>query len=101
MIYDSHVKVDGTEYTVIAEAGEYGYSWSVAALLRDDTGSLFFASDSGCSCGSFGDYMKRDDLTPVASWQEAANLAQINLYDNDWATDFAEACLRARREGKV
>lgn len=104
MIYSDEYESDGETYEVVAQAGEYGYEWHQAALLRKD-GELFFAADSGCSCNSFGDYGLTP--TPVASWQQAIELAKEEFgdgsdsYDGHYATNFAEACLRARQEGRL
>lgn len=60
---------DGTEYSILAEAGEYGWEWSISAILqRKSDGALFLSEDSGCSCNFFGDGGL--DLTPIDSVEE-------------------------------
>lgn len=84
-------------FEVLAEAGEYGYSWSQAVLLRKD-GQLYYAEGSGCSCTSMS---QEADPVPVASWQAAVEKAkaffndEYSLLDSRYAADFAEACMRA------
>jgi hypothetical protein len=91
------IKIHGDEYEVLAEAGEYDYSWSEVALLRKD-GQLYYGEGSGCSCTSFA---YEADPVPVASWQEAVEKAKVffngeySLLDTQYAVDFAEACLKA------
>ena len=42
--------------------------WIVAVWRHTETGKLYWASDSGCSCPSpFEDYHSLDDLTPLSS----------------------------------
>jgi hypothetical protein len=80
-------------YDVVAKAGDYDYSWTEAAILRDADGALFYAFGSGCSCYSFDDNVEVPDLVPVKSWQEAVQLAKSDLTDNE-VVSLAEACLR-------
>ncbi|WP_367135752.1 hypothetical protein [Saccharothrix sp. HUAS TT1] len=86
MIYDRSVRIDGEDFEVVAAAGDYGYDWSEAALLRSASGELFYDYESGCSCNSFGDYTTRDDLKPVQTWQQAVELAKVDLDPGDAAT---------------
>lgn len=73
-----------------------GYDWSEAALMRRD-GQLYYVSDSGCSCNSFGDRLDESDLVPVANWQEAVELVKRDLGDVE-AANFAEQMLKLRPE---
>lgn len=51
--------IKGTE--LVAEVGDWDYSWSVVAVFRDLTsGKLYWGSDSGCSC-----YSPFEDVTSV------------------------------------
>jgi hypothetical protein len=55
---------DGTEYVVVGMVDSGGYEWYAEAILaRQADGALFYVSDSGCSCNTFGDYGL--DLTPL------------------------------------
>ena len=84
---DITYNIDGIEYTLIEEVGEWDYSWHIGALLRDPDGGLWYTTNSGCSCYSFGDYLKKG--VQVKSWQEAVDLAKEDFADNEVAT-FAE-----------
>lgn len=66
--------IEGVEYDVIltVDAPGASYDWAAASLLRDPQGRLYLVSDSGCSCDSHMSYVSRSDLTPVATWQQAA-----------------------------
>lgn len=94
MIYNETIKLDGLTYDVVASAGEYDYSWEESALLRRQ-GQLYYAHDSGCSCWSFGDGISAGDLKPVATWQEAVELAKNDL-PAEHSTTFAERLAELR-----
>lgn len=70
-----YLNVYGSDgFDTIEESGVYDYSWHEIALVRwEATGQLYFGENSGCSCSCFWD---GPTLTPVASWQEWAKLAQ-------------------------
>jgi len=99
MINDYNMMIDGKNYGVVAETGQYSYDWHIAALLQDDEGNLFFAVDSGCSCYGFGDDLTEKDLIPVKHWSEAVELAkaEIDGYDltEDSIAQFAEKLMKA------
>jgi len=99
MINDYSMKIDGKNYGVVAETGQYDYEWHIVALLQDEEGNLFFASDSGCSCYGFGDDLTERNLTPVKHWSEAVDLARAEI-DGYFLTDdevakFAERLMKA------
>lgn len=72
-------------------------------VWRDlETGQLFWASDSGCSCPSpFEDYRTRDDLTTgTATEAAAAALAWAESFKYDWIDNnrhYAENLIEAQR----
>lgn len=68
--------LDMRKYETVEEIGEWDYSWTIGALLRDTSGQLYFTVDSGCSCTSFGEGIDEGDLIAVASWQEAVEQAK-------------------------
>lgn len=62
------------EYEEIDGCGEGGWDWTELKFLRKkDTGELFLGYNSGCSCTWFWD---DPELTPVANWQEAVEVAK-------------------------
>lgn len=64
--------VTAVEFEVIAETGEYDYSWWVTAVIRRKTdGALFLVNDGGCSCYGFGEDLTVADLKPVESFEAA------------------------------
>lgn len=97
MIYDHEagLTVEDHRFTIIASAGEYGYDWNESALLRSPEGKLYYFTDSGCSCSSFGDWVKFGDLEPVETWQEAVELAKRDLAA-EHAVTFAERLAELR-----
>ena len=99
MINDYNMKIDGKQYGVVAETGQYDYSWHIVALLQDEEGNLFYAEDSGCSCYGFGEDLTTDNLTPVKHWSEAVELAKASIdgYDltEDEVAKFAERLMKA------
>lgn len=98
------IDIEGKEFEIVVLVEDGGYDWDADSLLRDSSGQLYYFTDSGCSCTSFADYAKLTDLTPVASWQAAVDIIKADdneshYYSSNAATDFMEACLRARDEG--
>jgi hypothetical protein len=75
------MNVNGIDLTIIDSTGVYDYSWSEFAVMRGDDGYLYVGEDSGCSCYGFGDGL--DEVTKVASWQDACAKAQ------EWAKEYA------------
>lgn len=70
MIPDREVRLeDGVNlvtFDVLAWVETYDYSWDVDAILRRSIdGALFYVSDGGCSCNSFGDHLSTADLEPI------------------------------------
>lgn len=61
------------------------YSFDIVAVWRDnETGRLFGAFDSGCSCPSpFEDFSRLEDMTPIRSVADAARLIEENIYDRN------------------
>jgi hypothetical protein len=75
MTYDPDrvdAKINGVTLTIIDSTGTYDYQWSEFAVMRGDDGLLYVGDTSGCSCNSFTENLCEDDVTLVASWQEAA-----------------------------
>jgi len=83
--------IDGIEYTLIEEVGEWDYSWHIGALLRDPDGGLWFTANSGCSCYGFSDDLEQGEK--VSSWHEAVELAKADFPESEVAT-FAERLMR-------
>ena len=83
------MNVNGIDLTVIDSTGVYDYSWSEFAVMRGSDGYLYVGSASGCSCYDFTDSLQ--EVTKVASWQEACTKAQ------EWAAE--EAYEEAERKG--
>ncbi|MEU8327287.1 hypothetical protein [Micromonospora sp. NPDC048839] len=100
MIYGNTVKIDDEDFEIVAQAGEYGYDWNIAALLKSPGGGLFYAHASGCSCTSFTEKVtSRGDLRPVFEWQEALEMARRQEhFDTSHLITFAER-LRAGAGG--
>ncbi|MCG8926672.1 hypothetical protein [Lentzea sp. CC55] len=93
MTYDRSLRIDGEDFEIVAAAGEYDWSWREAALLRSASGELFYLFESGCSCESLGSYTRREDLTPVQTWQQAVELAKQDLNEShvaEFATQLNE-----------
>ena len=99
MINDYNMEIEGKKFQVVAETGQYDYEWHIVALLRDEEGNLFFASDSGCSCYGFGENLTIKGLTPVTHWSQAVTLAQEEIDDyfltDDEVAKFAERLMKA------
>lgn len=64
------------------------YEFDMIIVLRDpNTGQLYVAHDSGCSCPEpFGDY-GRDDLTPVSGPAGVDAFARSEWEGSYWAKD--------------
>ena len=73
------MKIDGIELTILDSTGVYDYSWNEFAVMRGDDGFLYVGDASGCSCYGFEENL--DEVTKVASWQEACAKAQ------EWAKE--------------
>ena len=78
--------------TIVSADALDSYEWDQFHVLRGPDGRLYVGCDMGCSCSGFYD-TDPAELTPVASWQEAANRAQA------WAQDPAAAWAHERRAG--
>lgn len=66
---------------------DIGYEFDMVTVWEDESGALFWAADSGCSCPSpFEDYNSKDSLTPLTAQTfepfEAAVKAVDNYSDN-------------------
>lgn len=94
MIYDTELNIGDETYEVVAAAGDYGWFWAEAALLRRD-GQLYYAYSLGCSCYGFADNVSASDLKPVANWQQAVELAKEDL-EAQYAVTFAERLAEKR-----
>lgn len=67
--------VNPIAFDVLAQVQDADYSWSAEAILRRQTdGALFFVTDGGCSCYSFGEYLTVADLTPIQRPEDALAL---------------------------
>lgn len=94
------VKVDGTEYEVIAEQMDGGgdYEWGMAALIRRGDGQLFVATDGGCSC--YGPW-DGPELESVPTWQAAIDWLKGNpapLFSDDDTAALAQQLMELRPE---
>lgn len=89
------MKIGNSDLEIIEEVGEWDYSWTIGALMRSESGDLYYAVDSGCSCTSFGDaWTSLDELTPVKSWHAAVELAKEDFSESEVVT-FAERLMKA------
>ena len=81
MIYNDSVTLNGQVFEVVESINEdWGYDWHDGAIYRDADGQLYWYEDSGCSCSYFGEDLNSvDDLTPIANWQEAVELAKADF----------------------
>ncbi|OKI54545.1 DUF7574 domain-containing protein [Micromonospora sp. CB01531] len=67
------VDTDIPGYEVIAEFGEWDYSWSTMRIYKRDS-RLFYITDSGCSCYSWEDNPKTEgDLRELPDLNSARN----------------------------
>ncbi|MGZ0151859.1 DUF7574 domain-containing protein [Kribbella sp. WER1] len=69
-------------FDVLARVCEGGWDWSEEAIIRRTSdGALFYVSDSGCSCSSFGDNLTTADLIPLRTveggFRKAVNRADM------------------------
>ena len=76
MTPDHHLSIsDGVNpvtFDVVAHVEDADYSWSAEAVLkRRPDGALFFVTDCGCSCNSFGEFLTVADLKPIRRISEA------------------------------
>lgn len=97
------VKIDGIEYDVLAECGDYDYSWHIGAVLRKsgDGVQLYWLEDSGCSCNTYADFSAYEDLTPISHWTEAVQVARDSKswgdtpsFSDEQVADFAAILMK-------
>jgi hypothetical protein len=98
-VYSSPQK-HGLEAIGDIEWDDEAYSFNMTAVWRDpQTGQLYWADDSGCSCPSpFEDSRSRDDLTTGTADELDAHLkGQLELAaDREAAGQVADLLLRIR-----
>lgn len=69
-------------YEEVDGVGNGGYDWEEFKILRKkETGDLFVAYASGCSCTSWAEEVSEEDLIPVKNWQEAVEVAKTHISD--------------------
>lgn len=71
-------------YTRVAELNTGGYDWSAVGVWRQkDTGRLYWATDSGCSCFAPWDNLDEASLSPLDTPEDWARLerATFDLYE--------------------
>jgi hypothetical protein len=62
-------------FDILAFVQDADYSWSAEAVLRRQVdGELFFVTDGGCSCSSFGEFITIADLVPIRKVEDALKL---------------------------
>lgn len=78
------------EYLTEVQWGEADYSFDLTRVYRHtETGELFYAEDSGCSCPSPFENTEEDDLVRIErmqDWYDHATYRTANLYDGHAAT---------------
>lgn len=73
-LHDGHKVVS---FETVAFVQDADYSWGAEAILkRRADGALFYVTDGGCSCNSFGDYLTVADLKPIHSIDEGLRMAE-------------------------
>jgi hypothetical protein len=72
--------------TIVGEVSwtDEPYSFDLTVVWRDESGQLYYADDSGCSCpGHFDGYYKVEDLTKATSMEIGAHLQE--RLDDRWS----------------
>lgn len=68
-------------YTLVGQFGEYDYSWNIVVVFkREDTGEVFIAQASGCSCNSPSDFISEASLQKVTSVRDAGSFLDSATY---------------------
>jgi hypothetical protein len=94
---EAMLKVGERELEVIEEIGEWDYSWTIGAAMRDEAGKWFFAVDSGCSCNGFGDDLVEDDLVECESPHDVVEAAKAcGRFGDEEVVNFADRLLFRR-----
>lgn len=76
----------GAEIVAECDVREPDYSFDIVAVFRSlETGALWGAFDSGCSCPTpFEDFARLEDMTPIRSVADAEGLPDMNM---EWSGD--------------
>lgn len=88
------MQIGSKDLEIIEEIGEWDYSWTIGAAMRDEAGNWFFAVDSGCSCVSFGDGIDESDLVACKSPHDVVEAAKkVDYFGDEEVVNFAERLL--------
>lgn len=83
--------IGSKELEVIEEVGEWDYSWTIGALLREPaTGLFFFLCDSGCSCTYFGMDVTEEDLVLLRIPSDAVGEARKCSFSDEEVCTFSQ-----------
>ena len=93
----------GLEVVGEVSAGE-GYNFDYTVVWKEkESGKLYWARDSGCSCPTpFGDYDSIDMLNPLALYSHKASLeaamrdAEVSYYNSERLIRLVEAAAPGR-----